>query len=339
MLLIFFVCFSAVAMADDRSLYNRGAELAASGNFDEAVEILRQVAVVRDRTIAAKALSLLGQIAAGSAKQCVAENPAETSPEQRKKVFDHIQSAEQNFSESLSLRSNTEVRRNLETLRAWRHNMANEWEEYDREQQRQKELQQQIQWLADWEEKLMGNVRPMLNEPESPRKAQSAYESAREQKKFVEELTRLEKMSINDDELKEQWEHLPEIQKTAAEATELLAKHRIEEALPKQQEVLDYLRSLLKQEQNQDSQNQEQNEQDQQNQENQEQSQEENEQQNEKNSSARNQQDETTQPEESPEEKAERQLIQVRRKEQAAKELRELVRALMMQADPVGKDW
>jgi Ca-activated chloride channel family protein len=217
--------------------------------------------------------------------------------------------------------------------------MANEWEEYDREQQRQNELQQQIQWLADWEEKLMENVRPMLNEPPSPLKAQSGYESAREQKKFVEELTRLEKIPVSDDELNEQWERLPEYQKMAAEATELLAKHRMEEALPKQQQVLDYLRSLLKQEQNQDSQNQEQNEQDQQNSENQEQSQEENEQQDNKNSSAMNQQDKAMQPEESPEEKAERQLIQVRRKEQEAKERREQVRALLMQADPVAKDW
>jgi hypothetical protein len=149
---------------------------------------------------------------------------------------------------------------------------------------------------------------------------------------------------MDDEELKEKWEHLPEIQKTADAAAEHLKKHRPAEALPKQQQVLDYLRSLLKQEQNQDQQNQEQNEQEQkqQNQEQQPQSKDEpenKEEQKENQESGMNPQEEPTPKKESPEEKAERLLMQVRRKEQAAKEQREQFRALLMQAAPVEKDW
>jgi hypothetical protein len=347
------VCGATVAgenlPTEPRSLFNLGAELAASGNFDEAVETLRQAAVVRDRTIAAQALSLLGQIAAASAKQCVAENPRETPPEQRKIIFEHLKSAEHSFAESLSLQPNDEIRQYLETLRAWRHNMTNTWEEYDREQQRNAELQKRIQWLADWEEKLTEKTRPLLEEPNSPRKFQTEYESSREQKQLADELTRLQEIPVDDEELKEKWEHLPEIQKIADEAAELLAKHRSEEALPKQQQVLDYLRSLLKQEQSQDQQNQEQNDQEQQDQEQSEQlSQPNEEKQDEGQGSEMNQPQDTQQDgrqkgamqkEESPEEKADRLLMQVRRKEQAAKELREQIKALLMQMETVEKDW
>jgi hypothetical protein len=331
-------------MADDRALYNRGAELVASEQFDEAVETLRQAAVVRDRTIAAKALSLLGQIATGSAKQNVSENPAETTPEQRQNVVDHLKSAEQSFADSLSLQSNDDVRQYLETIRAWRYNMTNAWEEYDREQQRKNELMQQVQWLADWENKLIEKVRPLLEESNSPKKFQVGYESARDHNKLTEELTRLEDIPVNDDELKEKWKHLPEIKKTAEEATELLEKHRLDEALPKQQQVLDYLRSLLMKDQNQDQQKQEQEcDQDQQNQDQQEQSQNSDASkdgdQKEEQTSDRSQQDGAIQNDETSEEKAERQLIQVRRKEQAAKEMREQIRALQLQAGQVEKDW
>jgi hypothetical protein len=357
-----FLC-SAAAIAKEglptepRALFNHGAELAALGKLDEAVEVLRQAAVVREQTVAAKALSLLGQIAAVSAKQAVAENPAETLPEQRQTIFDHLQSAERSFAESLSLQPNEEVRQYLETLRAWRYNMTNVWEEYDREQRRNAELQQRIRWLADWEEKLTEKVRHISEEPNSPRKFQTGYEAGREQKQLAEELTMFQEIPVSDEELAEKWEQLPEIQKIADEATELLTKHRTEEALPKQQQILDYLRTLLKQEQSQQNQqNHEQSDQEQQEQ-NQDQNQQQQEQQNQQSQQegeaeengeqesemnqpqSTRQEGETAQKEESPQEKAERLLIQVRRKEQAARELREQLRALLMQAESVEKDW
>jgi hypothetical protein len=354
LLIIFLLCCSALAMATEseplspRALFNHGAELAASGKLDEAVEVLRQAAVVRDRTVAAKALVLLGQIAIAVSKQCLAETPEETPQEQRQKVLDHLKSAEQSFTESLALQSNEDVRQYLETLRAWRHNMTNAWEQYDREQLRNTELQQRIRHLADWEEKLAGKVCPLLEEQNSPRKCQAAYEAGKEQKRLADELAILQKTPISDDELKEKWERLPEIQKIADEAGRLLIKHRTAEALPQQQQVLDYLRSLLKQEPNQNQQNQEQNEQESQDQNQQSQQQESSaneepkesgQQESEMNQPQAGQQKETAPKEESPEEKAERLLMQVRRKEQAAKERREQFRALLMQAEPVEKNW
>ena len=353
LLIILLFCCVAVAgeqrPADPRSLYNQGAELAASEHFDEAVETLRQVAVVRDRTIAAKALSMLGQIATASAKQSIAENPLETSPEQRNTIFEHLQSAEQSFVSSLSLQPSEEIRVSLETLRAWRHNMTNAWEKYDREQQRNAEVQQRIKRLADWEEKLMETTRPLLEEPNSPRKFQTEYESGREQKQLAEELKQLQEISIDDEDLKEKWEQFPEIQKIADETAALLAKHRSEEALSRQQQILDYLRSLLKQEQSQDQQGQDQEQSDKEKQD-QEQSQEQ-QSNNASNDNGKQEQDpEMSQPQETrqegsaqkeelPEEKAERLLLQVRRKEQAAKELREQIKTLLMQMESVEKDW
>jgi len=357
-------CCSTVSAAseglptDPRLLFNHGVELATSGKFDEATDVLRQVAVVRDRSVAAKALALLGQIATVSAKQFVSENPAETPSEQQQTIFNHLKSAEQFFAESLSLLPNDEVQQYLETLRAWRYNITHEWEEYDREQLRNAELQQRIQWLANWEEKLTEKVRPMTEESDSPRKFQAGYETSKEQTLLAEELAILQQMLVSDDELKEKWMHLPEIQKIADDAAKLLSQNQMAEALPKQQQVLDYLRTLLQQEQDQQNQqnqdqNQEQNSQEQEQQQNQEQS--EDQQQNQQsqpnepkeeqeramNQPQSNQQEEASaqKKEEDAKEKAERLLMQVRRKEQAAEKRREVLRTLQMQAEPVEKDW
>ena len=353
---LLFWCSAAIA-EEPRTLFNRGAELAASGKLDEATEVLRQAAVVRDRTIAAKALLLLGQIAASSAGEHVADNPAETSPKDRQTVYEHLQSAERSFAESLALQPNDRVRKYLETLRAWRHNITNLWAEYDREQHRNAELQERIRWLADWEEKLTEKVRPLPEEPNSPRKFQTGYEAGKEQKQLAEELTRLQNISITDEELAKKWERLPEVQKIANESAELLTRQRTSESLPKQEQVLEYLRSLLPQEesqQNQQNQDQEQNQeqkdkeqeqQDQQSQQDQDQQQnggqgsETNDPQTSEGDSNEPQTLESEQQKESPEERAARLLTQVRRKEQAARELREQLRALLKQTETVEKDW
>jgi len=188
-------------------------------------------------------------------------------------------------------------------------------------------------------------VRPMLEEPNSPRKFQVEYETGREQKKLAEELTTLQNVPEIDEKLKDKWELLPEMQHIADEATELLAHHRTAEALPKQQQVLDYLRSLLKQEQNQQNQNQDQEqeqeqEQDNQEQQNREQSHDQQSQQSDHQPQSSQQAVDTSQQRnEDPTERAERLLMQVRRKEQAAEQRREQIRALQMQADAVEKDW
>jgi cobalamin biosynthesis protein CobT len=359
--------------SDPRLLFNRGVELAVSGKFDEATEVLRQVAMVRDKSVAARALSLLGQISALSAQQSVSDNPAETPAEHRQIIFNHLQSAEHSFAESLSLVPNEEVRQYLETLRAWWHNMNHVWEEYDREQLRSAELQQRVQWLANWEEQLMEKVRPVADEPNSPRKFQTAYEASRKQKQLAEELamlqeTPLQAIPTDDEEFVERWLRLPEIQNLADEAAELLSRNQMTEALPKQEQVLDYLRTLFKKEQDQQNQdqqdqqeqqdqdqdNQEQNNQGQQDQDQQQQnqdqqdqdqqaspddSQENGEQEQEMNQSPSTQQESAQAEEESAQERAERMLLQVRRKEQAAEQRREQLRALQMQAEPVEKDW
>jgi hypothetical protein len=342
LLAVLLFCSPAVSVAaeglptDARLLFNHGAELATSGKFVEATDVLRQTAVVRDKTIAAKALALLGQIAVASAKQCVSENPTETPTEQRQTIFEHLKSAEQSFAESLALQPNEEIRQYLETIRAWRHNITNVWEEYDREQRRNSELQQRIRWLADWEEKLADKVRPIVEESNSPRKFQTEYETSREQKLLANELTKLQDIPVGDEDLREKWAYLPDIQKIADESAELLANHRSDGALPKQQQVLDYLRSLLKQEQNQQNQDQDQNEQEQE-----QQSQQQNQQQQPNDGSRENdeQKSATGQQQEDPMERVERLLRQAQRKEQAAEQRREQIKALLMQAEPVEKDW
>ncbi|MDR0521361.1 MAG: hypothetical protein LBH00_05860 [Planctomycetaceae bacterium] len=345
--------------AEDRLLYNRGAELAAEGHFEEAETELRQAAAVRNRNVAAKALSLLGQIAVNRSKKLLAGKPEETASEDRQKILEQMTSAENYFTESLSLKQNEEERKYLETVRAWRNKMTADWSAFDREQNRKKELQQQIQNLADWEEQLSEKIDRAKDEADSPRKSQNCYETGKEQKVLAEELALLQKMPPDNTEMQEQWKRLPAVAQTAEEAAALLAGHQPEQALTKQREVLDYLRSLIKPQQNQQNntdqqQNQDQKQQDQ-DQKPQDQQQQPQDQKPQKNEPQNDHQanENRTKPEqekeqkqmaedqhkETAEEKAERLLKLVRRKQQQADKRREEMRAALMQNEPVNKDW
>jgi hypothetical protein len=209
---------------DLRIVFNHGAALAASGKLDEATETLRKSAVARDPAIAAKSLNLLGRIAVDRVKQLVDpdshSDSNEISPETRQEILHQLFVAEKYYTESLSLQMSEMVRTNLEQIRAWKSRTLADWEAADRSQKRTEDVTQRLQWLEEWEENIKNSIRQTNETPDSPKKFQTFYESAQEQKRLTEEIA-----VLNNDfkqELEQQKLTGNNISEEHARATELL---------------------------------------------------------------------------------------------------------------------
>jgi hypothetical protein len=270
-----------------------------------------------------------------------------------------LDKAEAHFADSLALQDRDDVRKNLEALRAWRAKTTAEREEAERVQNRSAELQKRIQTLANEQDTLASGSQSLTDEPVSPKLFQQNYESAKRQNRLAEELTYLSQVPLDAaDAHSEDWKaafrQLPETQKTAESAAQDLTGGNIKEALAKQIQIRDLLHRLLEKQDNpkQEQQNQEQKNQDKSNQNQEKQNQEKESegktqtQQNQQEKPQHEQQDnqeaaatEAKEKADGEKERAERMLMQVRRKEQEADKRREQLKLLRQQADPVEKDW
>jgi hypothetical protein len=332
--------------ADDRLTFNHAVELARGGQYDAATEILRQTAASADKNVAARSSALLGQI------DIVRSKDAGDKTE-------YIDRAEKHLTDSLLLQENAEVQNNLEEIRSWRARNLAEREESERVQKRNAEFQQRIQALAGEQNRLTAASEQAVQETASPKLFQENYESARSQSMLAEELSYLAQAPISgaDDaaeELKTKLIQLPEMQKIAESAAQYLAENGVQKALPLQVMVRDFLQSLIKK---QDNNNQQQNDQQDKNQEDKQDNQNQQQQQNDKQQQRENkekqepQNDKEQQSKPSPadmkeetggdkeKEKAERMLLQVRRKEKEAQKRREQFKIMQQQSEPVDRDW
>jgi hypothetical protein len=174
---------------DLRIIFNHGAALAASGKLDEAIQALRKSAVAKDKNIASKSLVLLGGLAVERAKQILPEKPEETPSEQRQHVLDQLLAAEKYYTESLIVEPSETVRMNLEQIRAWKNKIQTEWDSVDRSKKRSDDIAQRLQWFEDWEGTINNTIRQINEIPDSPKKFQTLYETARNQNKLTDEIS------------------------------------------------------------------------------------------------------------------------------------------------------
>ncbi|MDR2757425.1 MAG: hypothetical protein LBC20_17160 [Planctomycetaceae bacterium] len=244
---------------DLRIIFNRGAALAASGKFDEAVQTLRKSAVAKDADIASKSLTLLGSLAVSRAKQLLAEKPEETPSEQRPSVLDQLLAAEKYYTESLLVEPSEPVRMNLEQIRAWKNKIQTEWDSFDRSQKRSDDITKRLQWFEDWEGTINNAIRQTNEIPDSPKKFQTFYETAREQNKLTEEISVLQnelqqtlQQKSADNKLSEQERQgmetivreLERIHELTGEVGNLLYKFRGDKALGVAREAADLMNRI-----------------------------------------------------------------------------------------------
>jgi hypothetical protein len=244
---------------DLRIIFNHGTALAASGKLDEATQVLRKSAVAKEKNIASKSLALLGGLAVDHAKQLLPEKPEETPSEQRQNVLDQLLAAEKYYTESLIVESSETVRMNLEQIRAWKNKIQTEWDSVDRSKKRSDNIAQRLQWFEDWEGTINNTIRQTNEIPDSPKKFQTLYETAREQNKLIDEISVLRnefqqtlQQKPDGKELSEQerqgiesvLQELEQIQRLAGNVGESLSKFQSEKALTSVRETTNRMNRL-----------------------------------------------------------------------------------------------
>ncbi|MDR1269043.1 MAG: hypothetical protein LBK82_05930, partial [Planctomycetaceae bacterium] len=187
----------------------------------------------------------------------------ETPPEQRQNVLQQLLAAEKYYAESLTVEPSETVRMNLEQIRAWKNKIQKEWESVDRSQKRSDDIAKRLQWFEDWEGTINNSIRQTNETPDSPKKFQTLYETAREQNKLTEEISVLQNDLVEtlqqspqqktpNDEISEQ-EHqkieaiiqeLKRINDLTGNVDELLRQFQSEKALEVADETADRLNRL-----------------------------------------------------------------------------------------------
>ncbi|MDR1479528.1 MAG: tetratricopeptide repeat protein [Planctomycetaceae bacterium] len=174
---------------DLRLTYNHGIALAASGDLDGAIEILRKSALASDTKIAVLSLNSLAQIHINQAKQQLPKNQTETPPEKRITIIELVNKSEQYYMDILAIEpDNQTVKQNIEMLRAWKTNIESQWEQMDRNKKRQTNLYDRLDWIDEWQHDIANSISQSTKLPNSPKKFQELYEMSEKQQQLIGEI-------------------------------------------------------------------------------------------------------------------------------------------------------
>ncbi|MDR1053542.1 MAG: tetratricopeptide repeat protein [Planctomycetaceae bacterium] len=174
---------------DLRLTYNHGVALAASGNLEGAIEVLRKSAIDPEPKIAVLSLNSLAQIHINQAKQQLPENQNETPPEKRNEILELADKSEQYYMDILELEpDNQNVRHNIEVLRSWKTDIKSQWDQADRNKKRQSNLYDRLDWIDNWQHDIANAIAQSKKIPNSPKKYQELYETAEKQQHLIGEI-------------------------------------------------------------------------------------------------------------------------------------------------------
>ena len=180
-----------VAQPDDlRIAFDRACVYAATGDSDKARELLQQVALSREVTVAVGAHYNLGCLAAGQARAVFGQQPAEATREQRSQGLALLAAAVGHYRDCLRLdEEHAEARHNLEVIRLWIKHMQSVWQERDRQQARQEmNLLQFLAMLESRQSELRSVTRGLIDQPNSPQRRQTLAETQTQQRELTEEI-------------------------------------------------------------------------------------------------------------------------------------------------------
>jgi hypothetical protein len=120
---------------DPRITFDLACAHSALEQFDEAIELYREVSLTRDWQLAAEALYNLGNIYVTKAKSALGAEPESAGPAERQAARNELTIAVDYFRECLRVNpDHAAARHNLETLRVWTRYIEATWRLRDRQQ-------------------------------------------------------------------------------------------------------------------------------------------------------------------------------------------------------------
>ena len=179
--------------------FDRACALQATGEWEEATQLLQEVAAGPDERLASGALYNLGCAASAQARELLGAEPGSVAVEQRELAMAKLTSAATHWRRCLDLApGHSEARYNLELMRSWITRLQQLWQAHDRQQLRETtELVPFVELIEQRQLELRRETRQLATQGDSVSRRMQLRQLAARQRALAEELPPLAEKIVN----------------------------------------------------------------------------------------------------------------------------------------------
>ena len=181
---------SEIAPQNATILFDEACAALAAKDNEQARELFRRAALAEHSTVSVKVHYNLGCLEADAAREQLGDDPAGATGDVREESIQLMLTAVRHYRDTLALDAqHTDARHNLELIRLYIKHIQSQWEERDRQKDREeKSLLQFLKMIEDRETQLRTTTKSFVDEPDSVRKRQAVRETADAQKTLHDEI-------------------------------------------------------------------------------------------------------------------------------------------------------
>lgn len=181
---------SEIAPENATILFDEACAAWAAGDTDQARELFRKAALTKNSTVSVQVHYNLGCLEADAAREKLGDDPAGATGEVREESIQLMLAAVRHYRDTLALNEqHSDARHNLELIRLYIKHIQSQWDERDKQQDREeKNLLQFLKMIEDRETQLRTTTKALADEPGSVQKRQAVKETADAQRTLHEEI-------------------------------------------------------------------------------------------------------------------------------------------------------
>jgi len=181
---------SEIAPENATILFDEACAALAAKDNDQARELFSKAALAEHSTVSVKVHYNLGCLEADAAREKLGDDPAGATGDVREESIQLMLTAVRHYRDTLALdEQHTDARHNLELIRLYIKHIQSQWEERDKQKDREeKGLLQFLKMIADRETQLRTTTKSVVDEPDSVQKRQAVRETVAAQRTLQEEI-------------------------------------------------------------------------------------------------------------------------------------------------------
>ena len=181
---------SEIAPENATILFDEACAAWAASDNDQARELFRKAALAKNSTVSVQVHYNLGCLEADAAREKLGDDPAGATGEVREESIQLMLAAVRHYRDTLALnKHHSDARHNLELIRLYIKHIQSQWDERDKQKDREeKNLLQFLKMIEDRETQLRTTTKALADEPGSVRKRQAVKETADAQRTLHEEI-------------------------------------------------------------------------------------------------------------------------------------------------------
>ncbi|MCP4787398.1 MAG: hypothetical protein GY903_19210 [Fuerstiella sp.] len=181
---------SEIAPQNATILFDEACAALAAKDTDQARDLFRKAALAEHSAVSVKVHYNLGCLEADAAREKLGDDPAGATGDVREESIQLMLTAVRHYRDTLALDAqHTDARHNLELIRLYIKHIQSQWEERDKQKDREeKSLLQFLKMIEDRQTQLRTSTKSVADEPDSVRKRQAVRETAAAQRTLHEEI-------------------------------------------------------------------------------------------------------------------------------------------------------